>query len=386
MNHDLRPGSQTALRIANRDRLIAQLRAKPASQADLARATGLAPATISSLVRELQRTGVLGVDEGSGRRLIRLLPRRGLVASIDYGHGHVSVAIADDEPCLRAERRLRLEPGIEAVEGLAVANRLLELALSDADLTLDDLVGVGMGLPAPIDHGTGKVGSPSILPGWRGLRAAQLATEAVGRPVVIDNDANLGALAEFRWGHGRRGDIQNLAFLKLSDGVGAGLIIDGALYAGPDGTAGEIGHTTVEEYGSICRCGNRGCLETLVSTGAVLETLRPVVDVRGELTISEVVRRAGDGDRACSRVLQDVGTQVGRSIADLCNLLNLQTIVIGGELAQAGGILLDAIGQVVERYGIPSAVQRVRIVVSDLGAHAPLLGGIALAFDAVEPR
>ena len=378
------PGSQAALRAANRRLLLSHLRAGATrSQAELARATGLAPATVSNIVRDLAQDEVVAIDDANGRRQVRLLPRTGLVASIDYGHRHVTVAVADDSPELHAARRLGLEPDIEAHEGLGVAQRLLDLVLDDAGIRLDDVLSIGLGLPAPIDRRTGKVGSPTILPGWRGLAIGDLASERFGRPVVVDNDANLGALAEFRWGAGRHGEADNLAFIKLSEGVGAGLIIDGALYAGPDGTAGEIGHTTVDEYGALCRCGNRGCLETVVSARAVLASLRSVVGAE-DLTVGEVVRRAEEGDPVCARVLLDVGTQVGRSIADLCNLLNLQTIVIGGELAQAGDLMLDAINVVVARCGIPSAVKRLRLANSELGPRAPLLGGVALAFDTLD--
>ncbi|TNM37369.1 ROK family transcriptional regulator [Nocardioides albidus] len=381
------PGSQAALREANRARLLAALRAGTArSQADLARATGLAPATVSNIVRQLEREGTVTTEESAGRRQVRLLPRTGVAASIDYGHRHVTVAIADDSPRILAERRLRLERHIDAREGLQVARRLLDLALEDASVELDDLVSIGMGLPAPIDRRTGRVGSPAILPGWRGVAVVELATEALGRPVAVDNDANLGALAEYRWGHGRHQEIESLVFIKLSEGVGAGLVIDGALFSGRDGTAGEIGHTTIDEHGAMCRCGNRGCLETLVSARAIVEALRPVLGEDREITLAEVAALAEEGDAACTRVLQDAGAQIGRSIASLCNLLNVQIVVIGGEMAQAGDLLLDAIRPVVHRFGIPSAVERLELVTTDLGARAPLLGGIALAFDLVQPR
>jgi predicted NBD/HSP70 family sugar kinase len=169
-----------------------------------------------------------------------------------------------------------------------------------------------------------------------------------------------------------------MAYLKLSEGVGAGLILDGQLFhGGRAGTAGEIGHTTVDEYGAVCRCGNRGCLETLVAARAVTSLLEPV---RGaELTIAEVVDRAEHGDAACRRVLGDTGRQTGVALANLCNLLNPERVVIGGELALAGELLLEPMRELVRRYAIPSAVATLDLVLGSLGPNAHVLGAVALA-------
>ena len=170
----------------------------------------------------------------------------------------------------------------------------------------------------------------------------------------------------------------NMAYLKLSEGVGAGLVLDGKLFhGGRAGTAGEIGHTTVDEYGAVCRCGNRGCLETLVAARAVTGLLEPV---RGaDLTITDVVERAERGDAACRRVLADTGRQTGVALANLCNLLNPERVVIGGELAIAGELLLAPMREIVGRYAIPSAVSTLDIVLGSLGPNAHVLGAVALA-------
>lgn len=374
-----RPGSQTALRRANRDRIVAGLRVHGSAptQAEIARETGLAPATVSNIVRDLEREGVVVVAESGRRRRVRLLDagRASLAAGVDYGHRHVTVAVASADGQVAAERRADLDPDLPATEGLRLAARLLDEVAVEAGVEIADLAGVGMGLPAPIDTRTGSVGSLTILPNWVGLRASALAEKAFGRPVVVDNDANLGAVAELRWGAGA--GVANLAYLKLSDGVGAGLIMDGRLYRGPAGTAGEIGHTTVDEFGALCRCGNRGCLETLAAARHVTELLAPVTGA--ELPIGAVVARARGGDRACARVIADIGLQVGSAIADLCNMLNPEMLIVGGELAQADDLLLGPIRQVITRRGIPSATDQLELRVAALGARAHVLGGVALA-------
>ena len=371
------PGSQAALRNANQRRVRELLKASgELTQAEVARQTGLAPATVSNIVRELTALGVID-DGGDGkrRRMLRLARSTGLAVGIDFGHRHLTVALSDTSHQILAERRIPLAPAESALASLERASELLDEALSGVGGQFADVVGIGMGLPAPIDSGSGEVGAVSILPGWVGVPAAQLAGDVFGHQVEVDNDANLGVLAEHMWGAGRGCD--NLAYLKLADGVGAGLFIDGRLYRGRNGTAGEIGHTTFDEFGQVCRCGNRGCLETIVAARAVVDLLAPRYGT--DLTIAEIVRLAGEGDNACIRVLADTGRQAGMAVANLCNLFNPERILIGGELALAGELMLAPMRESVRRRGIPSSTQDLTIELAELGARAPVLGAVALA-------
>lgn len=370
-----RPGSQAALRSANQRRVLTLLRtAGELTQADIARQTGLAPATVSNIVRELSALGVLA-GGGSRRRTLRLARTAGLAVGIDFGHRHVTVAVSDMSHQILAERRITLGPAESARHSLERAGELLDEALAGTDGGRSDVVGIGMGLPAPIDSGTGEVGAVSILPGWVGIPAAQLASAHFQREVAVDNDANLGVLAEHAWGAGQGCD--DLAYLKLSDGVGAGLFLDGRLYRGRNGTAGEIGHTTFDEFGTVCRCGNRGCLETIVAARAVIELLEPRFGP--DLTIADIVGHAVAGDTACARVLADTGRQAGVAVANLCNLFNPERILIGGELALAGELILAPMRESVRRCGIPSSTQGLTIELASLGARGPVLGALALA-------
>lgn len=371
------PGSQAALRNANQARILELLKISgELSQAEIARHTGLAPATVSNIVRELTAGGVID-DSGDGkrRRMVRLARAAGLAVGIDFGHRHVTVAIADLGHTILAERRMPLGPVGSASENLSRASALLNEAMAGIEGAMSNVVGIGLGLPAPIDSKTGEVGAVSILPGWVGVPAAQIASEHFGRRVEVDNDANLGALAEHMWGAGQGCD--NLAFLKLADGVGAGLFVDGRLFRGRNGTAGEIGHTTFDEFGRVCRCGNRGCLETIVAARSVIDLLEPRYGAN--LTIADIVRMAADGDAACTRVLADTGRQAGVAVANLCNLFNPERILIGGELAQAEEMMLAPMRESVRRCGIPSSTQDVYIGLAELGARAPVLGAVALA-------
>lgn len=371
------PGSQAALRNANTERVLELLTVSgELTQADIARSTGLAPATVSNIVRDLTTAGVIDdTGEGKRRRMLRLARQAGLAVGIDFGHRHVTVAVADLGHTILAERHVALGPVGSARENLTRASALLDEAMSEIGSSMSDVVAIGMGLPAPIDITTGEVGAVSILPGWVGVPASKVASEHFDRHVEVDNDANLGVLAEHMWGAGQGCD--NLAFLKLADGVGAGLFIDGRLFRGRNGTAGEIGHTTFDEFGAVCRCGNRGCLETIVAARSVVDLLEPRYG--SDLTIADIVGMAEDGDAACARVLSDTGRQAGMAVANLCNLFNPERILIGGELALAGELILAPMRESVRRYGIPSSTHGLEILLAPLGARAPVLGAVALA-------
>ncbi len=376
------PGSPTSLKEANQERLLEALRfAGTMTQAELARFTGLAPSTVSNIVRELTASGLLRVSptvsHGRTAQAVRLSRGAGVLVAADFGHRHLTVAIADLAYEVLGLERIELDWNHRVHDGLAEVDRMVDALLASLGIGRELVVGAGMGLPAPIDVRTGQVGAPSQLPGWVGVDAAALAAERLGVPVRVDNDANLGALAEDRWGAGR--GARNLAYLKLSDGVGAGLVIRGELYQGSVGTAGEIGHATMNEFGALCRCGNRGCLETMVATSALLAQLAP--HHGDELSIADVVRLARSGDVACRRVLEDAGHHVGVAVANLCNVFNPDRIIVGGELAQAEELVTDAVRRAVHRQGIPSAAQAVELVTAELGARSQLLGALVIASD-----
>jgi len=376
--HD-RPGSQAALRSSNRMRVLQLLTEHgEITQAGLARGTGLAAATVSNIVRELLAGGLVQVSEVGRRKVVRLTRATGLLLGIDYGHRHLTVVIADRAHEILAERRVELEPNLPAVEGMYLAEKLFRELLDELGEQPAAIVGAGMGLPAPIDLRTGKVGAPSIMPGWVGVDAVGLASERLGMPVVVDNDANLGAVAELYWGAAR--GLSDIAYVKLSEGVGAGLVLGGQVVRGRDGTAGEIGHITTDEFGQVCRCGNRGCVETVVAARRVVELLEPMLGQ--QLTIAEVVRRARDGNNSCVRVLADTGRQAGIAVANLCNVFNPELILIGGELAAAGEFLLAPMREMVRRCGIPSATANLPIILAGLGARAPVMGAVAVALRA----
>ncbi|MEA2256991.1 MAG: hypothetical protein QOG35_3036, partial [Solirubrobacteraceae bacterium] len=325
----LRTGSLESLRERNRLRVVDALRMKGAvSRADIARQTGLSRSTVSSLVADLQAAGLVterapdglapgGPQGGRPPVLVALDRSAGALLGMDFGHGHLRIAVADLSYTVMAEGFVELEVDTAAREALDAAAQMAGELLDEAGIEGGRVLAAGMGLPGPIDRESGVVQSQAILPGWVGLDPAAEMERRLGVPVYVDNDANVGALGESTFGAGRGTHV--MAYLRLSAGIGAGLVFGGRPFRGAKGVAGEIGHVLVDPQGPICRCGNRGCLETFVAGPALCDLLRRS---HGPISVGELVALARDGDAGCQRVIADAGRVVGRAVADLCNYLN----------------------------------------------------------------
>jgi predicted NBD/HSP70 family sugar kinase len=375
-------GVGTPLREANRRRVVDELRRHGSlSRADLARAMGLSPTTITAVVADLLARGLV-VEEasraaaaGRGRPpvLLRLDPSAGGALGIDFGHSHLRVAVADLSRTVLAEHSTELDVDTAAEASLDAAEAMVTDVLAEAGMDRTRVVGAGVGLPGPIDAQTGTVGSSVILPAWIGLRPGEELERRLGVDVEVDNDANLGALGEVSFGAAR--GLSDVVYVKVSSGIGTGLVLGGRLYHGAAGLAGELGHVHVREHGHVCRCGNRGCLETVAATGAVLAALRPA---RGaELDLRGVLALIADGDLGARRVVADAGRAIGRVLADICNGLNPAAIIVGGDLSAAGAPLLDGIRESIDRYAQPAISATVEITAGALGERAEVLGALA---------
>lgn len=325
------PGSQSSLHRANLERVVRAVRlAGSLTQAEIARSTGLSAATVSNIVRELKEGGTVEVTDTSagGRRArsVSLSGDAGIVIGVDFGHTHLRVAVGNLAHQVLAEESAPLDVDASWAEGFDRAEALVGELIAGIGVGREKVIGVGLGVPGPIDVESGTLGSTAILPGWAGINPRQELSQRLGVPVYVDNDANLGALGELVWGSGR--GVKDLAYIKVASGVGAGLVINGQIYRGPGGTAGEIGHITLDESGPVCRCGNRGCLETFAAARYVLPLLQSTHGP--ELTMERVVELAREGDPGCRRVIADVGRHVGSGVANLCNVLNPSRVVLGG--------------------------------------------------------
>ncbi|MCQ1950954.1 MULTISPECIES: ROK family transcriptional regulator [Arthrobacter] len=374
-----KPGSQSALRERNRQRIVQALLASgPLTQAGLSRQTGLSRATVSNIVGDMSERQLVITEPttSSGRRAlsVRLNESGAVAAGIDIGRRHVRVILASLGHRILQEESIQLPLGHSAAEGMDAAAALLARLLRRQGADRSAVLGAGVGIPGPIDRRTGTVVQGAILPEWVGINMREDLADRLGVPVYIDNDANLGALAEVTWGP--HGCSENLIFIKVASGIGAGLVINGSLYYGNVGITGEIGHATIFDQGLICRCGNRGCLETIASTSIMIELLSRAS--KGPVTTADILSRAAGKDPATLRVIDDAGAAVGRAAANLANTLNPELIIIGGSLTDLGDTFLDPIRRGLLRHAVPLVGETSTVLMSSLGDRAEALGAAAL--------
>lgn len=353
----------------------------PRTRAQLADASGMARSTIASRIDVLLRLGLVapygdGVSTG-GRppSLLALNPRARVVAGVDLGASHGRLCLADLAGEILAERRtvLDIAEGPGPVLGWAEA-QIGEL-LDECDRPAAELAAIGMGLPGPVEHSTGQAVNPPIMPGWDRYDVPGHVQRAYAVPVLIDNDVNIMALGE-RHAHLR--DVADLIFVKVSTGIGAGLISGGELQRGAQGAAGDLGHVRVARAnGIVCRCGNEGCLEAVAAVPALVRSLREYgVDVETGQDVVDLVR---NGDVSAARLVRQAGRDLGEVVATLVNVINPSAIVVGGSLADAGESLIAGIREVVYGRSLPLATEHLRITTSRAGERAGVLGAAALA-------
>ncbi len=375
------PGSQTSLREANRARIVDAIKKYGGlTQVELAGATGLSPATVSNIVKELSTSGVLNTSHSirSGRRAqhVTLAHALGLVVGVHFSQRHLRVALSDVANTVVAENHMPLARDHRADNELDKVAMLLTDMLDSVDASREEILAVGLAIPAPIDRSTGTIARSGIMRGWDGVVIADSLERRIRRPVHVDNAANLAALAESRFGAGR--GRRTTVTLDVGDGIGAGLILGGQVFRGTNGVAGEFGHTTIRENGPICRCGNRGCLEAIAGGPAILDDLR---DHLGSLKLGDVVIQAMAGDARCIRAIGDAGNHIGIAAANLCNVLDPERIIVGGELARAGELLLGPLRHALERGVIIDQEVLPDVVQAQLGTRAATLGAVAYAID-----
>nr|WP_314844003.1 ROK family protein [uncultured Microbacterium sp.] len=358
------------------------------TKAELAALTGLARSTVALRVDALLAAGLLRpageAASTGGRPPARLAfnPRAGLVLAVDLGATHATVAVVDLAGVfLDARTRvIDIGDGPEALLDLIIADSRELLATSPAaDLPL---LGVGIGVPGPVEHSTGRPTNPPIMPGWDRFDVPGYVRQTYDVPVLVDNDVNVLALGEHAtmWPH-----IDDLVFVKVSTGIGAGIIAGGQLQRGAQGSAGDMGHVQVPSgAGSAREPGDDRDLEALASGAALATALRGHAE--RPLSPGDVVDLVRSGDTAAIEATRQAGRDVGEVLATVVNLLNPSIIVLGGSIARAGEHLLAGVREVVYRRSIPLATQHLAIVQSQAGDRAAVLGAaIMVARDVLSP-
>ena len=364
------------------------------SRSELVELTGLARATVGSVVDDLidaglvRKTGETSAPAASGAartgrppQLLSLEPRAAYAAGVDIGHDHVRAILTDLVGAVLWDGSVQLDVDTAPESALSSAVALLGQAIDAVGARRERILGLGLGIACPVDK-SGALHAEGIMPGWVGRTPARELGERTGLPVRIINDANAGVLAERRFGAAR--DCANVVYLRLSSGIGAGVMCDGRMLLGHGGLAGELGHVGVEANGLVCRCGNRGCLETVASPPAVAALLtrswgRPV-------STEELPELLQSGDRGTLRAIEDAGDAVGRALALTVMLLNPQLIVVGGDLAAAGDVLFAPMRRALDRDAMGSHAQPLRIVPGSLGDSAGARGAAALVLASAPER
>jgi predicted NBD/HSP70 family sugar kinase len=375
-----------AVRLTGVGQLFQLLRdGQPRTRADLAAVTGQARSTVAARVDQLLASGLVtpaGEASSTGGRppvTFAFNPSARVVLAVDLGATHARLAITDLAGQVLAEHHeaLAIAQGPDVV--LDRVARVGTDLVTGAGRTMTDLVSVGVGLPGPVDHATGRPTNPPIMPGWDDADVPGHLGRLLGAPVLVDNDVNVMALGEHATSYP---EVDHLLFVKVATGIGAGIISDGQIRRGAQGAAGDLGHVAVPGGKDLpCRCGNTGCLEALASGQAVATALRAAGrDVDSSADVVALVRA---GDLTASRAVRQAGRDIGGVLAACVSLLNPSLIVVGGVVAESGEHLLAGIREVVYRRSLPLATQHLRIVTTRTKGRAGVLGASAMAAEHV---
>jgi predicted NBD/HSP70 family sugar kinase len=356
---------------------------RPRTRAELVDSTGLGRSTVTQRIDLLLSSGLVGhAGEGistGGRPPARVAfnPAARIVLGADVGATHARLAVTDLAGTVLAEtgHSIDIADGPETVlPGLVRSARTL---VRGVGRRLDEVLGLGIGLPGPVEHHTGRPINPPIMPGWDGFDVPGYLAEALGTVTLVDNDVNVMALGE-HFSHWRGAD--HLVLVKVATGIGSGIISDGRLVRGAQGAAGDLGHIRVPGGDDVpCRCGNTGCLEAVASAAAVAARLRGLgIDAASS---ADVVRLVRAGSVPAIQLLRDAGRDIGEVLAVVVSLLNPSLIVLAGGLSLAGEHLLAGVREVVYRRSLPLATKHLRIVESRTGERAGVVGAAVLVLE-----
>lgn len=397
MGQTYRRGDQALVREINLSTVLRCLKDRaPLSRAGLSALTGLNKTTVSSLVEELLDRGLiteLGLDNSAGGRpatLLDLNPEAGWIIGVALGVDFASVILSDFVGRIRWRRQQATDPASGKDAVIAQTLALVDEAIAVSREHGVRLLGLGLATPGTVDLERGLlIFSPNLQ--WRNVPFREIFQGHTGLPVRVDNDANAAAIGEHFFGAGRQ--ARNFINLFGGVGVGSGLFLNGELYRGSDGFAGEIGHTNflADPYHSPCRCGNRGCWETYVNQDAIIARIRArlavgrnsliprlMAEQNAPLSFPLVLQAAEMGDTEALETLSETGALLGLGIANLISIFNPELVIIGGPLSLAGPYWLPRVEEAVQRTVLPEVRERVRILLSPFGADASVVGAAAL--------
>lgn len=364
----------------------------PLSRIEVSQHTTLSQATVTNLLAELIREGIVietgQVDSEGGRprTILGINAHYGSFVGVDVGETHVQLELFDLTLQLQCAVRYPVSPQETSPREYVdyIAAGLSEL-IAQGGIELGSILGMGIGLPGVVDRfGEQHVSSP--LWRWQSVPLGDMLKARIALPIHLDNGAKAMTLAESWFGAGR--DSKNMISILIGTGVGAGVINEGTLYRGPTNSAGEFGHTTIVLDGRRCRCGSAGCLEAYAGAPGIIQTLRelapdsPLLDNGQVSVVARMVQAARRGEPAALRALRTTAEVLGASIANLVKLFNPELIVLGGWAGlEIGDVILDELREYLHRYALPFSRGVARIELSQLGEAAVCMGAACLSLD-----
>jgi glucokinase-like ROK family protein len=369
------------------------------SRTEISNITGWSKAKASHEIRGLVDKGYLvevgeGTSQGGRKpRLLRINNQLGYIAGIDIGATSLDIALADVTGLILQRCSEATDVHFKPESVLGRCSELLLELIQAQGATSDQILGIGVGVPGPVDFARGVLVAPPLMPEWENFLIRDFFKKTFPSAfVVVDNDVNIMALGEQRAGDGT--GVDHFIFIKIGTGIGAGIISNGKLHRGNDGSAGDIGHICVDKNGPLCACGNKGCLEAMAAGPAVASKAMEAARNGSSPTLSQIRESKGgvirpedvnvacrEGDQAALDIIRDSGQMIGDVLASLVNFFNPSHIFIGGGIAKFGNHLLVAIRRAVLHRSLPLATTHLSIKFSRMGSNAGVVGAISLALD-----
>jgi glucokinase-like ROK family protein len=369
------------------------------SRTEISSITGWSKAKASQEIRSLVDKGYLvefgeGISQGGRKpRLLRINNQLGYIVGIDIGATSMDIALADITGLILRRCSETTDVHLSPETVLTRCNELLLEIIREQGAIPAQILGIGVGVPGPVDFARGVLVAPPLMPEWENFLIRDFFKKTFTSAfVVVDNDVNIMALGEQRAGDGT--GLDHFIFIKIGTGIGAGIISNGKIHRGSDGSAGDIGHICVDKDGPLCACGNKGCLEAMAGGPAIASkameaarngssfSLRQIRESRGGVVRPEDVNTAcREGDQAALDIIRDSGQMIGDVLASLVNFFNPSHIFIGGGIANFGNHLLVAIRRAVLHRSLPLATTHLSIKFSKMGSNAGVMGAISLALD-----
>jgi glucokinase-like ROK family protein len=336
----------------------------------------------------LEETGLQVSSGGRRPETLQLAQALGVVIGVDLGATSLDVAVM--KPDLTVLARISEEADVRAGPGVVLARvrDLMRELLARCGIPAKKVIGIGMGVPGPVDFASAQLVNPPLMPEWDSFSIRDYLGEAFTAPVFVDNDVNLMALGEL-WRLQR--SLPNFMVIKVGTGIGCGIVCHGEVYRGANGSAGDVGHICVDQAGPRCHCGNMGCVEAMAAAPAITRlateaaeagesrVLADCLKANGKLTAVDVGQASRNGDAAANAIIQRAGSLIGQMLASVVNFFNPSHVFIGGGVTQIGPLFLASVRQSVYHRSLALSTRHLEIQYTPLGAHAGLVGAGALA-------